>query len=315
MDGGSLLQLRNLLNRRNVVKEPSQNVTACEDFFLLIVEAHILSAAMTVFGMSSTDDTPSVFPKEADELSTQERCQVLLFAIKEYMGGFIDITLHGQTLNPDDHVQQYAREVLTLGLLLMEFNDAIHEGDGHRIIRCWRYFLVLFKATKRTNYSIEAFTLLAQHDLLYSPRMAMQLLTNRTINTHGKAGKNIPCDLHLEHLNKEAKNSIAGLGSNITNEAIVRVGKAIGHTSAILRHFDRATGIKEPSGKRSKRSCEKDMCILLKQLYETSKVFATIPGRSHRTFPKFLSNIQKSLSVEELNEWMQQQFQRMLMYH
>ena len=35
------------------------------------------------------------------------------------------------------------REVPTLGLMLMEFNDAIKEGDGNR---CWRYFLLLLKA-------------------------------------------------------------------------------------------------------------------------------------------------------------------------
>ncbi len=60
----------------------------------------------------------------------------------------------------DDHVQHYACDVLTLSLLLMEFIDAIREGDGNRIIRCWRYFLLHFKVANRTNYSVEAFTLL-----------------------------------------------------------------------------------------------------------------------------------------------------------
>ena len=31
----------------------------------------------------------------------------------------------------------------------MEFVDAVREGDGKRILRCWRYFLLLFKATGR----------------------------------------------------------------------------------------------------------------------------------------------------------------------
>ena len=41
-----------------------------------------------------------------------------------------------------DGVCEYAQEVLSLGLLYMEFNDAIREGDGKRILRCWRYFLL-----------------------------------------------------------------------------------------------------------------------------------------------------------------------------
>ena len=121
-------------------------------------------------------------------------------------------------------VREYAKDTLALGLLLMEFIDAIKEGDGNRIIRWWRFFLPLFKATGRTNYSIEAFTLLCQHDILFSHRASAQLAWSRTINTHGRPGKNIPCDLHLEHLNREAKNAMGGLSSNITEQSVKRIG-------------------------------------------------------------------------------------------
>ena len=59
MDAGTLFQLRNVVNRRNVKKDPSKAVTACEEFFEMIVEAHVVSAAMTVFDMSSIEDIPS----------------------------------------------------------------------------------------------------------------------------------------------------------------------------------------------------------------------------------------------------------------
>ena len=41
----------------------------------------------------------------------------------------------------NDHVRAYAKEVVSLGLLLMEFVNAVREGDSDRIIRCLRYFL------------------------------------------------------------------------------------------------------------------------------------------------------------------------------
>ncbi len=50
----------------------------------------------------------------------------------------------------------------------------------------------------------------------------MQLTWNRTVNIHGRPGKNVPCDLHMEYLNREANISNAGLGSNITDEAVKR---------------------------------------------------------------------------------------------
>ena len=63
----------------------------------------------------------------------------------------------------------------------MELADGIREGDWQRILRCWHFFLPLFKANNRTNYSIEAFTLLAQHDFIYSERLKQQLIYERTI--------------------------------------------------------------------------------------------------------------------------------------
>ena len=50
---------------------------------------------------------------------------------------------------------------------------------------------------------------------------------NRTVNIRGRQGKNIPCDLFLEHLNREAKCCIGALGSNITDGAVHRIGKSI----------------------------------------------------------------------------------------
>ena len=84
-----------------------------------------------------------------------------------------------------DGVLAYACGTLSMGLLFMEFGDAICEGDGNRIIRCWKYFLLHFKVERRSNYSIEALNLLAQYHFLLSPRMAMQLVWGRTVNTHG----------------------------------------------------------------------------------------------------------------------------------
>ena len=43
-DGGTMYQLRNLINRQNDTNDPSHNVDASEDFFLTIVEAYILNA-------------------------------------------------------------------------------------------------------------------------------------------------------------------------------------------------------------------------------------------------------------------------------
>jgi hypothetical protein len=53
-----------------------------------------------------------------------------------------------------DGVFNYASAVLNDGLLLMELRDAIHEGDGERILRCWKFMLPYFmlQATQNTPW-------------------------------------------------------------------------------------------------------------------------------------------------------------------
>ena len=74
--------------------------------------------------------------------------------------------------------------------------------------------VLIFKSNGRTNYSIEAFILLAQQKFLLSPRERAQLQYSRFIDTHGMPGRSISCDLHMEHLNQLLQDAIKALGAN-----------------------------------------------------------------------------------------------------
>jgi L1 cell adhesion molecule like protein len=280
--------------------------------------------------MSSLEDKPSAefFPEGSSELDTLQRRQVLMAGLRELTRKFVvlDVTLkdpkqakakagkktpHSEEF---DRVHAYSCDLMSLGLLLMEFGDAVREGDGTRILRCWRYFLLLFKASDRTNYSIEAFTLLAQYEYLLSPRMAMQLKWSRKVNVHGRPGKNIAADLHMEHLNRECKSSLSGLGANITDHSVLRIGKCIGRMQSILHQYDQVNGVREVSGHHTRHSASADRDKILKQLQE-SKVFDYKPGRKHKNFPWFSTNLVEKLSRCELKEWMQDRMQKLIVYH
>ena len=315
MDRGTLYHLRNVINRRNVVNEPTKAVDACEEFFLVVVEAHIQSAAMAMFGMSATEGAPTNrqhFPLGAEKLAPSERKQILLMAAGALVDKYVDLSLPGHGSKKPvksaerDGVLEYATDVLTLGLLLMEFNDAIREGDGNRICRCWQFFLPIFKATKRKNYAIEAFVLLAQLHFLFTPRMAAQLKWSRTINTHGRPGKNIPCDLHMEHLNRLCKSSLTNLGANISDKAVLRVGKCLGEMTKIVDSYDSENGVPHQSGKHAPKSEKIDRDKILEQLNDI-QVFTPTPGRKHRTFYNFRANPVRKLSSTKLKKWMEKQ--------
>lgn len=323
MDGGTLYQLKNLINRRNVVSEPKKDMNACEDFFVLVVEGHIVTAAMTVFDMSSEKDRPSkeVFPEESGSLNKEQRYEVLRLAVDKILDRYVDLSYGDICSQSDDAtkkleldgVQSYASDILSLGLLYMELCDGIREGDGERIIRCWRFLMLIFKASNRTNYSIEAFTLLVQEKFIFSPRMAAQLKFSRTVNTHGRAGKNVPCDLHMEHLNRECKDGLQGLGSNITDKAIKRVGKSVQKTMKVLKAFDEENNIHVNSGYHTKRSVRGDMSKLLNQLLHTSNVF-TNRGMSHKTYPSFSRNMMKGVSMDNLRHWMKERMRKLVLF-
>lgn len=57
-DHGTLYQLRNVMHRTNVVSHPKNNYNACDDFFILIVESHIIALAMEILKMADTDNAP-----------------------------------------------------------------------------------------------------------------------------------------------------------------------------------------------------------------------------------------------------------------
>ena len=154
---------------------------------------------MNMFVISSMEDALSedMFPPDSVHPGSLERQAIVIRELHKLVSRVVDLSIIFSEDTTEDNgketdtVYEYAKEVMSLGLLLMEFNDAIREGDGNRILRCWQFFLPLFKASDKTNYSIEAFTLQAQEKYLLSTRLAMQLKWSRTINVHGQRGKNI----------------------------------------------------------------------------------------------------------------------------
>ena len=115
-----------------------------------------------------------------------------------------------------DMVHNYARALCLYGSLALEFVDAWEEGDGDRILRCWKIFLLHFYENGRTKYSWEALRLQLQVISL-PPTLSTQIKWNRFVNAHGGLGRNIPCDLYNEHVNKLFKEIITNMGANLVH--------------------------------------------------------------------------------------------------
>ena len=178
--------------------------------------------------MEALNSSPSVSVFDIGNTKDEKKKCITKFSEK-IASEYVDLSAFNadRKVDQQDHVHEYAKEIMSLGLFYMEYQGAIREGDRDRVFNCWKYMLIMFRATSHWNYALEAFTLLAQYHWLPPERQAMQLKQSRFINTQGCVGCNSPCDLYMEHLNRMVKASVANLGANKTPKSIEKVGKCI----------------------------------------------------------------------------------------
>lgn len=90
-----------------------------------------------------------------------------------------------------DGVYNYASAILNDGLLLLEVRDAIHEGDGPRLLRCWKLMMLYWRHGGHTKYALEAEHLLGAVHATATPRIANELTWCRFVINRGGVGNNI----------------------------------------------------------------------------------------------------------------------------
>lgn len=282
----------------------------------VITKGHILTAALEYLGMTSLDGVPD--PSIIDTCVWMEdddyRREKLLDIASKIIDKHVDLAT--EFTERDDQEQKgtiytYACETLGLGLLLMEFKDAIREGDGNRVMAVWKYLFLIFKSSGRKNYSIEGFTLLSQYYFILPPQLAEQLKWSRFINNHGKCGKNISMDLHMEHLNRLCKTAIEGLGANKSEKAIIRVGKTVGVLEDLLNNFDSENNVTSVSDAHTARSMVKDLNIVIEELQEI-QAFKLTSDKVHRSFKSLSTNLIRTLDEKTLKEWMVKNMTKLL---
>ena len=308
-DHGTLYQLRNKLNRSNVVKTPKKEVNACEDFLVIVISGFVIAAALATFHLNSPADHPTnkVVPG-ADTMWTltdSERQQHLIDLCGQVYDQYINFKFSQQskTQSKDDNVFNYSVQLLRLGCFYLEFRDAIKEGDGVRVLRCWKYMIPIFSASGNTNYACEATNLVLQHMYTLSPRLSAQLLWSRFVNVHGRPGKNIPVDLHMEHLNKIAKGAIRFQGSNTSEKAITHVGRAIGTLAPLLDNFDEMNQVLKYSSGQKRPTALKDIEIVVNELIKAECFVAHTTARKHSKFLK-PKNVLEAKDRRELIDWL-----------
>ena len=253
----------------------------CEDFLLTVLYSHVICAAKEI--LSENNDQYNNATSLAKEI------------VVRFISFDPDIKDAAQ-----DKVQQYALQVLNLCLLWHGFNDALKEGDGNRILTYYKCFLLVFKAGKCHNYCKEVINLLLQYNFLFTERQAQQLKWCRVVNMQGKPGKNVPCDLHIEHLNRRLKDMIRNIHSKNPENAIDRIAKSIGTINQVCEILEQENQALKISGRHTRPAFTKELNLMVGEL-EDQQVFKSLNRK-----PPCYRHIKNTLQVcskEKLKVW------------
>lgn len=116
------------------MNKPIDAFDANDEFFKLVVEALILCAAMKKFEMTSLHGVPCqrLAPDGQDSWmqTKEERTKLLEKLVTELLDSFFSTSLK----KIKDKIRSYAANLLSF---YCEYCDAIKEGDGVRVLRCW----------------------------------------------------------------------------------------------------------------------------------------------------------------------------------
>ena len=207
-------------------------------------------------------------------------------------------------LENTDFVNNYSSCLIKYFLILLDFKDAVREGNGETLATLHKVLLPYFKSLPGFNaYAIEMLISVIQNDVFLSEAEAHHCMWASTANWKGGVGKNIEIDLLQENRNKDIKKAIKAMGPNKTDNAIDRSSRASGGERHTVQNFDHQVGKTSPSSTHSHKSSEIDERIVLNDLRDL-KPFDSIPNRKHDSFQDISADPLATLDQVDLDKWL-----------
>jgi hypothetical protein len=150
--------------------------------------------------------------------------------------------------------------------------DAVKEGDGNRLLRCFMIVLLFDYKCKHTKYP---YGLL----LFFVTKDACLLVHNRFVNKKGRMAGNVPLDLHMEHLKLDMKRLLQTMGGKITCATAQRCARSKTVMNKVIDSVHEECNKSHYSYHGEKNSVQTVKSIIHDLLQ--GKVFEHIPERSY----------------------------------
>ncbi len=118
---GTLYQMRNLLGRTNVKKDPVKDFDSCEDFFITVVQSLVFSVCMKEFEMGQLHESPreTVVLGDAWLKSDDDRKKMILSICDRVISNSVKFRFIDENTQPSkDLVTEYGLQLLSIGMFL-----------------------------------------------------------------------------------------------------------------------------------------------------------------------------------------------------
>lgn len=186
-----------------------------------------------------------------------------------------------------------------MNLLLRNINDSIREGDGARLIECYKVALLYFKAFKHPKYALSVLKLLSTIKL----ERAHELTWERFVNTKGRTGRNISLDLHMEHLNKFLKELLKNLRSNLNEVNADRIAKATNNIKTLIEKTEESLNIKVTSTGNNKLNTKASVHKLAAEIHKNNPFAENCKEMKYDSFPNFNGHLLSRLNTTNVIRW------------
>ena len=180
-DHGSLNQLFTRLGWLPKANKPKDDMHACQDALLTVFKGHIMAAACRKLNIGGPEGDIK------DIVINKSLLEDLTVKVARRFTEIPEAFLSESVPDTGDQVHSYAHVLYHFAAIVYLFTDACKEGDGERVIRCWKLYMLHFHAERKTKYAFEALRLQFQLATL-QPYLVHQLTWGRFVNTHGGKG-------------------------------------------------------------------------------------------------------------------------------
>ena len=142
---------------------------------MTIFHGHLVAAACLALGIEGPhSDLPDIIVSDGSTAKVKVKVMDLASIVVDKWTVVPEGILGQPLQDSGDGVKNYARVLCHLASLVAEFYDGWSEGDGPRMLRCWKILMLHFFANRNTKYAIESLRLQFQLATL-PPYLAHQL--------------------------------------------------------------------------------------------------------------------------------------------